>query len=328
MGGAAGVWPGSSSGIGAGLLGGTGAGGLLGGGLLGERLGLGGSSNSSTTASGSSAASGAAGSCPAKLTNLTAATFRPIATACPANSQAPTHVNTDPSLNSLCDIILYVCALYRINTEPSAKAFCDECICALTDVYMPAFIAGGLFSNLTVGPDGAPTATTAFPVDRAAAIISACTLGQEFVVPMLAAGVRLQNLERLSSCGFNGEDRVDDGGANSTDASGISDEEYYDEGDLTPIDSVNGTDAANATTTLPPGAFRVVSTAAPQGNNGPITATVSGKPATVGDVAAAVLALPAEQRRFLSNEAVAILLRGSSSGRGSACRLLQQRHHR
>lgn len=34
------------------------------------------------------------------------------------------------------------------------------------------------------------------------------------------------------------------------------------------LHTCTGTDAANATTTLPPGAFRVVSTAAPQGNNG------------------------------------------------------------
>lgn len=31
-------------------------------------------------------------------------------------------------------------------------------------------------------------------------------------MPMLAAGVRLQNLERLSSCGFNGEECVTVGG--------------------------------------------------------------------------------------------------------------------
>lgn len=53
--------------------------------------------------------------------------------------------------------------------RPSRRAvagpgFCAACVCALVDVYMPAFVAGGL----TVGAD-----STEFPIAQASAIIEA-----------------------------------------------------------------------------------------------------------------------------------------------------------
>ncbi|GLI67711.1 hypothetical protein VaNZ11_011979, partial [Volvox africanus] len=84
------------------------------------------------------------------------------------------------------------------------------------------------------------------------------------------------------------------GTATDTTADGGTD--YY-------TDDGGNAQAANGTALT----FRITSTAAPQGNDGPITAIISGRPTTVGEVAAAILALPADQRRYLSDAATAII---------------------
>ncbi|GBF91299.1 hypothetical protein Rsub_03619 [Raphidocelis subcapitata] len=110
--------------------------------------------------------------------------------ACPLDP-ATTPLSVGPVATGCAGGGWVVCERTRPDS-PTASDFCASCICSLVDAYAPAFAAAGVVAN--------PAAPEAFPVERAAGIITGCTTA--YASSLEAAGVNITAIAGLASCDF------------------------------------------------------------------------------------------------------------------------------
>ena len=91
------------------------------------------------------------------------------------------------------------CPLPSTPLPPAAAVglICDACLCALTEIYMPALTAAGILPL----PANASAASYPALISESTDVITACT--SAFLTPALAAGINIVGLARLpTQCNF------------------------------------------------------------------------------------------------------------------------------
>ncbi|KAG1668370.1 hypothetical protein FOA52_004879 [Chlamydomonas sp. UWO 241] len=188
------------------------------------------------------------------------------AAAAPGAASPPAPCPVDPSTLTIDFSGLPAACPSASAAGGNSSAFCDTCICALVEIYKPAFDAAGITAPGT-GVDGF--------IEASMGVIGSCT--SAFLAPLLASRTDISGLQRLASeCSFTA-DNVPDCLTNMLSAN-------MDNATTPAVVATQGAAALPATTGAPTGTLRAATP--PEGGEYVEDGDVSGS--VLGDLGSAV----------------------------------------